>query len=276
MLYFIFTIDGDWGDYFEVKLTDKERLPKKDLLLDLIQHEIDLADRVLKGRFIHFIHTSPRVRDFFLEKDFRKLWKDIVKNDGDTGLHCHEDDPYRAYYHQDSSRMKKVITERCSTFRKAGLSIECYRSGFLGFSTPMVRILEENKIYFDFSCEPGRFLKHEDQLICDWRGAPESQYRMSYENHCKKGDSKVWEIPVGVSNGKYLYFEKSSLDELDKIALDLKARSMDNKDNIVVSVLSHTYDYGSSAGRKDIEDKLSLLKRYGRFINLIELKKLIS
>ena len=142
MLYFIFTIYGDWGDYFDIKLSDGERLPREGLLCDLIQREIDLADRVLKGRFIHFIHTSPLARNFFLEQNFRKLWKDIIKNNGDAGLHCHED-----YYYQDRSRMRKAISEGIRIFEKAGLNPECYRSGFLGFSAPMVRILEENKIY---------------------------------------------------------------------------------------------------------------------------------
>ncbi|MDP8229769.1 MAG: hypothetical protein P9L93_01540 [Candidatus Gorgyraea atricola] len=276
MLYFIYTIDGDWGEYFEVKLSDRERLPKEGVLLDLVQREVDLANRVLQGRFIHFVHTSPLCRDFFLEKSFRKLWKELVRFGGDTGLHCHEDDSYKDYYYHDGSRMEKVISERAQAFRKAGLDTRCYRSGFLGFSNKIVRILEQNEIYFDFSCEPERFLKHGDVLIADWRGTPRQQYRMSYDNHCKPGDSRVWEIPVGVSNGKYLYFEKSDITELEKIALDLKGRSVDNRDNIVVSVLGHTYEYESKEKIKETEEKLTLLKKYGTFINLDQLEKILS
>lgn len=276
MLYFVFTIDGDWKEYFDIKLKDEDRLPKEGDLLDLIQREIDLADKVLKGRFIHFIHTSPRARDFFLEKDFRKLWKDVVRNKGDAGLHCHEDDPYRSYYYQDASRMRNVISERTKAFRKSGLDVQCYRSGFLGFSDEMIRILEENEIYFDFSCEPGRFLKHGGDLVCDWRDAPETQYKMSYDNRCKPGDSKVWEIPVGTSQEKHLYFEKSGLEELEKIALDLREGSVQNRRDIVVSVLSHTYEYESPETIKGIEEKLLLLKRYGTFINLKELHDILS
>ncbi|MBU1147579.1 MAG: hypothetical protein KKD11_04435 [Candidatus Omnitrophica bacterium] len=268
MLYFVFTIDGDWKEYFELKLKDEERLPKEGVLLDLVQREIDLADKVLKGRFIHFIHTSPLARDFFLEKNFRKLWKDVLKNNGDAGLHCHED-----YYYQDASRMKKTISAGVSLFKKSGLDVKCYRGGFLGFSKDMVRILEGNKIHFDFSCEPGRFLKHEDTLIADWRGAPEHQYRMSYDNHCQSGDSKVWEIPLGTSQGKSLYFEKSSIEDIEKIALDLKEQSIENKIDIVASVLSHTYEFESVERIKNIEKNLTALKKYGTFINLKELEK---
>ncbi|MFC1508122.1 hypothetical protein ACFL60_00360 [Candidatus Omnitrophota bacterium] len=198
-----------------------------------------------------------------------------MKNKGDVGLHCHEDDPYKAYYHQDEHYMRKVISERYTTFNKSGLDIRCYRSGFLGFSKSMVRILEENTLFFDFSCEPGRLFEHNEQLVCDWRGAPEYHYRMSYSDPAKEGDSNVWEIPVGVSKGKYLYFEKSSLEDIKKIALDLKDKSVQNKCDIVVSVLGHTYDYGSKDGIKDTEAKLRLLKEYGRFINLKELENII-
>ncbi len=276
MLYFIFTVDGDWMEYFEVKLPEGERVPRPDIVQELIQREIEMAQRVLNGRFIHFIHTSPLERDFFLKEPFPRLWKEIRENGGDIGLHCHEDDSYKDYFWQDAFRMKRVVSERVRTFKNAGLSVECYRGGFMCFSDEMVRVLEENRIGFDFSCEPGRFLKQGDKLVSDWRGAPEMHYRMSYSSRSKPGDSNVWEIPVGTSKGKYLYFEKSSAEEIGKIALDLKERSVQNKCDIVVSVLSHTYDYASIDVIKATEEKLTLLKRHGTFINLKELQKIIT
>jgi hypothetical protein len=211
------------------------------------------------------------VRDFFIEKDFRKLWKDLAGNNGDVGLHCHEDDPYKEYYYQDESRMRRVIRERSVSFRKSGLDIKCYRSGFLGFSRDMVRILEDNGLFFDFSCEPGRFLEDNGQLICNWKNSPRRHYRMSYDNHCKEGDSKVWEIPVGASKGRYLYFEKSSLEDIENTALDLKEESVQTSSDIAVSVLSHSYEYISKERMKDVESKIGALKKYGKFINLKEL-----
>lgn len=276
MLYFIFTIDGDWKEYFDTELPETERLPKKEFLEELIRREIEVVNGNLKGRFIHFIHTSPRARNFFLEESFLKLWKLIIKNGGDVGLHCHEDDPYKDYYYQDSSRMRRVITERVNTFRKHGLDIECYRGGFLGFSDETVRILEENNIHFDFSCECGRYLTHGESIISDWRSAPEYHYKMDYNNHCKMGNSKVWEIPIGASNGRYLYFEKSDLGELEKLALDLKEQSLKKKCDIIVSVLTHTNEYISLEEIKSIEEKLNLLKKYGSFINIKELKRILT
>jgi len=276
MLYFIFTVDGDWDEYFQTKLLEESRAPKKDVLQNLIQQEIDLAEKVLNGRFIHFIHTSSRARDFFLQKEFLLLWKHLVRNGGDVGLHCHEDDPYKEYYYEDASRMKKVISERAGVFRKAGLEIKCYRSGFLGFSSEMVRMLEDNKIFFDFSCEPDRFLKHGESLVCDWRNSPEIQYRMDYNNHTKPGNSKVLEIPLGVSKGKYLYFEKFNLKDIEEVANALKEQFIKNKKDIIISVLAHTYDYESSETIKNMEEKLSLLKKYGKFINIAEAEGIIG
>ena len=276
MLYFIFTVDGDWDEYFQTKLLEESRAPKKDVLQNLIQQEIDLAEKVLNGRFIHFIHTSSRARDFFLQKEFLLLWKRLVRNGGDVGLHCHEDDPYKEYYYEDISRMKKVISERTGVFRKAGLEIKCYRSGFLGFSSKMARILEENEIFFDFSCEPGRFLKHGKSLVCDWRESSETHYRMDYNNHTKPGNSKVLEIPLGASKGKYLYFEKFNLKDIEEVAGVLKEKSIKDKCDIIVSTISHTYDYESSEVIKDIEEKVSLLKKYGKFINIAEAERIIT
>ncbi|MFC1623944.1 hypothetical protein ACFL28_01305 [Candidatus Omnitrophota bacterium] len=276
MLYFIFTIDGDWGEYFDINLPEAKRAPKRDVLLDLVQREIEVAARNINGHFIHFIHTSSRARDFFLKGLFLGLWDQIVKNGGDTGLHCHEDDPYRDYYYQDSSRMREVISERARSFRKIGLDVRCYRSGFLGFSDEIVKILEENGIRFDFSCEPGRFLTHGKKVISDWRGAPENYYKMGYNDHCKPGDSKVWEVPLGASEGKYLYFERASLEELEKVAFDLKEKSKRANCDIIVSVLTHTYEYASLEVIENIEKKLSLLKRYGSFINLRKLEDIIA
>ena len=276
MLYLVFTVDGDWDEYFNRNLSEEDRAPKVDVLTTLVKREIDMAEKILGGRFIHFVHTSSRARDFFIKEPFLELRKELARNGGDAGLHCHEDDSYKVYYYQDVSMMRSVIAERAEAFRKAGLTAKSYRSGFLGFSNKITEILEKNDIYFDFSCEPGRYLTHEDYIVSDWRGAAEHNYRMDYEDHRKEGNSKVWEIPVGTSGGKCLYFEKSSLKDIEKIAIELKQRSMENKRDIVVSVLSHTYDYASQDRIENIEAKLTLLKKYGSFIGIKELDNILN
>ena len=276
MLYLIFTIDGDWKEYFDVSLPEEKRLPDGGVTQGLVEQEIEVVRRNLKGRFIHFIHTSPRARKFFLDEPFMKFWRKIIENGGDIGIHPHEDDPHKGYYFQDSARMKEVISGQVGALRKQGLDVCAYRGGYLAFSSNLIPILEENGLRFDFSCEPGRYLNDSGSLVSDWRGAPTSLYRMSYEDYRKVGYSGVYEVPVGMSKGEYLYFEKSTPEIIEEIAFDLREKSTKDSRDIIVSVLTHTYEYTSSGEIRNIEEKISLLKNYGRFINLKELRNVIN
>jgi len=276
MLYLIFTIDGDWKEYFDVSLPEEKRLPDVGVMQRLIKQEIEVATGNLDGRFIHFVHTSPRARKFFLNEPFIKFWKQIIENGGDIGIHPHEDDPYKAYYFQDISRMKDVISGQVSVLRKQGADVCAYRGGYLAFSSKIIPILEENGLCFDFSCEPGRYLNDAGSLVSDWRGAPTSFYRMSYQDHRKAGDSRVYEIPIGTSQGHYLYFERSTPEIIEETAFDLREKSKKDSYDIIVSVLTHTYEYTSLDEIENIEEKISLLKKYGQFINLRQLRDIIN
>ncbi len=276
MLYFIFTVDGDWKEYFNVNLPEDERVPRTGVMQSLIEQEIEVARRNLNGKFIHFIHTSARARTFFLNEPFTGYWRQIIEDGGDIGIHCHEDDPYRAYYFHDIPRMRDAISKQVTILRRHGLSVCAYRSGWLAFSSDLIPVLEENGLCFDFSCEPERYLVDGQNLVSDWRGAPTSLYRMSYHNHRETGDSRVFEIPIGVSGGQYLYFEKSDARTIEEAAYNLKAESAKINRDIIVSVLTHSYEYASLDKIRSIEEKISLLKKYGYFINIKELKNKVE
>lgn len=276
MLYLIFSIDGDWDEYFLTRLPEEKRLPQVEALKAMIKNEIKTAAQNLNGRFIHFVHTSPKVRNFFYNEPFVALWKQIIKDGGDVGLHCHEDDPYKAYYVHDSARMKQVIRQQAEGLRKLGLDICAYRGGFLAFTTQLISILEENNLCFDFSCEPERYLVDAGTVVSDWRSSPTSAYRMDYSNHRKKGGSKVYQIPLGSAKGHYLYFEKSEPQIIEDVASNLKERSRKESKDFIVSVLTHTAEYESQETIKSIEEKISILKKYGQFINLKELKNILN
>jgi len=276
MVYFIFIVDGDWKEYFDTNLSEEKRLPNPRIMQGLVQREIKAADRLIEGKFIHFIHTSPRVRDFFLKEPFVKLWKKIVKGGGNIGLHCHEDDPYKAYYHKDTARMRSVIYTQASALRSLNLTVTAYRCGFLSFSNDLIPVLEKNGLRFDFSCEPGRCLVDADTLVADWRGSPETLYRMSYNDYRKEGNSGVYEVPVAADGGNYLYFEKADFKAVEKIAYGLKEKSAKENKDIIVSTLVHSYDYICLGEIRAIKKKISILKKYGRFINLKELQGIIE
>jgi len=276
MLYLVFTVDGDWKEYFNINLPEEERLPKKEFIQSLIEYEIEVADSLLDGKLLHFIHTSPRARDFFLKEPFLGLWKRIVEGGGDIGVHCHEDDPYKEYYFRDIERMKEVISQQVGVLNQNGLSPRSYRGGWLTFSNEFIPVLEENGLEFDFSCEPDRYFVQEGKVVSDWRGAPKSLYRLSYEDYRKPGDSRIFEVPVGMSKGKYLYFEKSEAKELEEIVLALKEESEKESKDVIVSVLTHSYEYKSADEIKNISDKISVLKEFGQFINIKELSGIIN
>lgn len=265
-LYFVFTIDGDWEEYFYTKLPEEKRRPDKRRMLSLIGQEIKLASDVLNGRFIHFVHTSPRARDFFLRPEFIACWKEIESKGGNVGIHCHEDDPHRAYHFDDMKKMEEAIGFLAEKLDEAGLKSPAFRGGYMTFSPKTIPILEENGIFLDFSCVPGRHLMHGDLLVTDWRGAPDNFYRLSYEDHRKPGDSRVTEIPLGI------YIEIESLFNIWRKARRLRKRG----GTVVVSVLAHSYDFSSFKMRLKLKLALLILKKYGRFINAKEVLERVS
>jgi hypothetical protein len=269
MLYFVFTVDGDWEEYFNLSLSEENRKPKAEKLLPLIDREIGLAQKLLSGRFIHFVHSSPRARDFFLKPEFIARWEKIEELGGSIGVHCHEDDPQKAYYFDDRDRMDEAITFLSNGLKKAGLLPISYRGGYMSFSSKVIPALEVNDIHLDFSCDPGRHMIHQGRLpVSDWRGAPDNFYRMDLSDHRKVGGSGVYEIPLGSSNGGRLYFETNSLFRIWRTAKGLAKRA--KKEDVVVSVLAHSYDFSNPMVMFKIKMGLKLLRKYGKFINAQE------
>ena len=259
MLYFVFTIDGDWARYFDFSLTNEERKPEKMWLHTLINKEVEIANRYVKGKFVHFLHASPLVREFFLSPDFVSVWKLVEKNGGSIGVHVHEDAPDDAFFVNDSGRMMGAITAHTENLRECGLHPIAYRGGYLAFNKELIPMLEENKLFLDFSCEPGRHIPN----VADWRGASDDYYRMDYNDHRKEGESKVFEISLGEG----MYIELTPLWKIVLAARKLKKRADRSKKDIIVSVLAHTYDFNSLFMRTKIKLALLILRRYGKFIN---------
>ncbi|MBN2057203.1 MAG: hypothetical protein JW782_00165 [Candidatus Saganbacteria bacterium] len=255
-VFWVFTIDGDWDEYFRIKLPEARRRPDTARLEQLVRAEIELA-KVINGRFVHFVHSSPLVPSFFFQPQFIALWQQIEVGGGEIGVHCHEEDLYLAWYYDNQARMEKAITRQVEKFRENGLTPRCYRGGFMTFSPKTIPILEESGVFLDFSCEPGRHLVTNGQLVSDWQGAPENLYRMAYEDHRKPGGSNIMEVPLGI------YVERQSLWSIWQKARKIKRRPGKQ----IVSVLAHTYDFASWQMKLKIRLALLLLKRYGKFIN---------
>ncbi len=257
MLYFIFTIDGDWDEYFDTKLPEEKRQADDKVLAELIKREIKLARSVIDGKMLHFVHSSPLARDYFVKPVFVSLWKEIEQAGGSVGVHCHEEELYKSWHFDDTDKMKLAINFLSNGLRKNGLSPISYRGGFMTFSPKIIPFLEENNLVFDFSCEPGRHLVYNNVLVSDWQGAPANYYRLSYEDHRRPGNSQVVEIPLGI------YIERLSLWQIWQKARELKKR----QETQILSVMAHTYDYTSFKMRLKIKLALLILKRYGTFVS---------
>jgi hypothetical protein len=260
MLNFVFTIDGDWNEYFCTNLPEELRAPKKEKVIPLVRYGKKLADQLLNGKFIHFVHVSDRARNFFLEPEFISIWKEIEQDGGSVGVHCHEDDPEVESFTRDIERMKREITSLTNRLRENGLHPIAYRGGFLAFNRNLIPILESNKLFLDFSCEPDRYISG----AANWRGCPDNIYRMDRDDCRVVGESNVYEIPLGWG----MYLELTSLWHTFISARRWKVRA--ENEEVVVSVLAHTYDFSSLFMRLKLRLALTILKRYGTFIGADE------
>ncbi|MDT8286774.1 MAG: hypothetical protein RQ748_06665 [Elusimicrobiales bacterium] len=262
---FVFTIDGDWDEYFSTRLGEAGRRPSLERELPLVAAELDMAAAV-GGRFVHFVHTSPLTRDFFLRPEFTALWKRAEASGGEVGVHCHEEDLYSAWHYADPSRMEPAIGDLVRGLRAAGLAPISYRGGFMAFGPAVIPLLEANGLPLDFSCAPDRHLVTNGALVSDWRGAPANVYRMDRSDHRKRGDSAVFEIPLGI------YIERQSLWTIWKRCRELAAA----KEEVIVTVLAHTYDFSSWKMKLKIRAALEICKAYGTFVNPAEALKKIK
>lgn len=265
-LYFVFTVDGDWDEYFLSKLSKAKRKPDKHILIELIKREIRISTSV-NGKFVHFIHTSPVARDFFLKPGFISLWRNIKKRGGSVGVHCHEAYLFHDCRFNDQEKVDRTICDLTEPLASKGLAPISYRGGYLAFSEKNIPLLEKNGLFLDFSCEPDRYLWRDGMLVADWRGAPHNYYRMSYEDHRSPGDSKVIEIPLGKAGGGSLYLDETSLWGVWKAARALAKRDKQEEGDIIVFILTHTYEFSSFWKQFKIRLALLICKKYGVFIS---------
>ncbi|MBN3032845.1 MAG: hypothetical protein JW873_01995 [Candidatus Saganbacteria bacterium] len=257
MLYILFTVDGDWEEYYEPALSEEARKPDQAKMLAWLRWEHRLAVWLAGGRLVHLVHTSPRARDFFLRPEFIALYREMVESRGSIGVHCHEDDPRRAYYSADARRMGRAIGFLTAALRAQGLDPLAYRAGYLSFHPNTIPVLEANGLFLDLSCEPGRYLFHGELPVSDWRGAPANFYRLDRADHRRPGGSAVIEVPSA------FYVEREALLKIWRRAKELSA----GRGPRIVTVLTHSYEFGAPLKRLKIALALLLLKMYGTFIN---------
>ena len=152
-LYYIFTVDGDWDEYFYSKLSNSARQPNKKTLLAMIKREIRVAASI-NNRLLHFIHTSPVTPDFFLQSEFISLWREIRARGGNVGIHCHTEDLFHEGRFSDLEKMKKSISSLTESLVSKEINPISYRGGYMAFCEKNIPILEKTGSCLIFPATP--------------------------------------------------------------------------------------------------------------------------
>lgn len=174
-----YTIDteGDapsniFSTYFGIELV----LPK---ILDLFElHDV-------KATF--FIQEDMSVK---IGSQYPTLLEKIQDGGHEIGYHAH------GLVGSNLAKQEEIITSGIKKLRDMGYKIESFRAERYHFDAQILKILEKNSIKYDSSVIPdlNEIVNNEE-----WNnhiGAPHQPYFPSYEDHRKKGSSKILEIPI--------------------------------------------------------------------------------
>jgi peptidoglycan/xylan/chitin deacetylase (PgdA/CDA1 family) len=212
---------------------------------------------------------------FFIQEDkicragsmFVDLWKSLANDGHEIGYHAHG--LIRASVEEE----EEIITSGLQTMRGLGFNPISFRGGRYYLSGSVLGILEKNGIQYDSSVVPGlKELFRDGAVRCDHLDAPFQPYFPSNENHCRKGNSKVLEIPI--NRYPYLPSQMSGVlkgkEPLEEVLFDYFYEI--RKDKIII-INVHPWD-----GLSAILNRLIRSERFGYFkkIGFQSLAKIIS
>jgi len=214
-------------------------LPQKEKFIQYLKNEIRFCKENLNGKYIHFIHFSPLAGFYFLEKEFIPYYKEIESLGGNIGIHLHMDIPLKKYnlFQNNIDFIKEVIGK----IKDIGLKPIAHRGGYFSYDNIMTKTLEENGVFLEMSNVFGRKMIYKGELVSDWSESINRVYKLDYNNFLKEGDSKVWEIPVGNSNKKYLYLEKMGVNGAKYLLWNMKKNIKSIENDQIATVITHSY-----------------------------------
>lgn len=147
---------------------------------------LDMFDRY-KVKATFFIQEDKFVQ---LASDFPNLLRELQEKGHEIGYHAH------GLEGSTKETQEDIITNGLEKLRDLGYNPVSFRAGRYHFNVNILKILEKNSIKYDSSVVPG--LKEVVNGV-EWNnhvGANTSPYFPSYKNHCEKGSSKIFEIPI--------------------------------------------------------------------------------
>jgi len=135
---------------------------------------------------------------FFIEEDmsvkiasrYPNFIEKIQESGHEIGYHAH------GLVGSTEEKQEKIITSGIEKLREMGYDIVSFRAERYHLNAKILKILEKNSIQFDSSVIPDL---NEIVSNVEWNnhiGAPYHPYFPSYEDHRKKGNCKILEIPI--------------------------------------------------------------------------------
>jgi len=136
---------------------------------------------------------------FFIQEDkicqigsrYSYLWRSLENRGHEIALHSH------GLIKASIKKKEEIITTGIQNLKKLGFNPISFRSGRYHFNHSFLKILEKNNVKYDSSVAPGlKEYFNDGTLRCNHIGAPFNPYYPSYDNHCRKGNSNVLELPI--------------------------------------------------------------------------------
>ncbi|MDH7480989.1 MAG: hypothetical protein QHH26_03300 [Armatimonadota bacterium] len=168
----------------------------------LVSLAVDFVLKVCGGKGVFFIHTSPFMRrnhsnPFFNNSEYLNLWQRVQDGGGEIGLHPHEEEPDGScFYYYYSKHMERVINEHAELLRSRGFNISSQMMGYFGMNEWITPIAENQGLVISMN-NVGKYVKYSHN---NWNEAPLKPYFHSYDDSKAPGDSRVLEIPLGMTD----------------------------------------------------------------------------
>ncbi|MCH8273480.1 MAG: hypothetical protein IH851_01660 [Armatimonadetes bacterium] len=151
---------------------------------------------------IHVSELDPSANtNLYYREFFHKIpsWHEVGMN-----VHFEND---RGYV-EDEKERGNIIRIAKDVLKSHRIKPTSFRAGCFALIASDLKYLEDVGVLVDSSSVSGSDYK----MFVEWSGGPNDPYHPSYEDLRKPGDSKVLEVPITCSGGKYAYLDNGFED----------------------------------------------------------------
>lgn len=232
-----------------------------------LRRAIPFMREQVNGKFNLVPHSSTYCRDLTYREPFLSLYRTVVGNGGEIGVHTHEELVGTAPLVHLKRHMEAIILQKRDELVAAGIQPTAFRMGMWAFDDCIPSILEKAGIDVDLSAVPGleRWYWH-----AYWRNAPYSAYYLCSQDYthvdCSHPKSKVLEIPLGsdglgdTTSKNFLYIDAAPLAEIQRVWDAIIKRAESAREPQFVHALCNLF----CMGRDDLMERLASFLQYAQ------------